>query len=1095
MDRVLRHSWFRFAGSLRIAIPVLILLLGVGGYLLTSRTIRSDRDANAARRAQFESVQVQEVLGRARAYVAGLANVLAHEAKPEQPRFARLAGGTAAAVGLNDVLWVQRITDSERTRYERRHSTPITRMTPSGRFRRAPAAGSYLPATFTSRTRLELRPGVDVSGFPVLGDAMQNRASLFAVGATRPGTVGDDPGFYLIQTSRFGHGPDSRGFLVTFVPRGWFATTLQGDPRRLAISQDGRRVEGQLDSSDARANFETLGRRWRIDVAREPPSGLQSTLPWLALAWPVAVALIAFLVGRATMLRRRAERDVERIFDLSADLVATVGFDGYFRSVNPSFERTLGYPRHELLSRPWSDFVHPDDIQSSREAFADVVGGKEVIAFENRFVCADGSETLLEWNARAVPDEGVIYGIARDVTESRRVEREFEEIFNLSPDLLSIAGLDGYLKRVNPAFEEAFGYSSEELLSRPLLDFGHPDDRAAARDAFAQLARGQEIRRFETRNIRADGSILWLEWSSRALPEEGVIYGAARDITERKRADAELHEAQQTVETGRAKLAIYAEDQAALRRVATLVAHGASPTEVLDAVAAEVSGLLDTEITSLLRFEPDGTATVLAIRGEIGLRTPVGTRLTLEGEGGVATMLRTGRPARMEDYAGVPGSMAASVRELGFRSGVGAPITVEGRIWGGVFTAWTQHEPPLADAESRIAEFTELVGTAIANAESRAEVARLLEEQAALRHVATLVARQSTPAEVFAVVAEEVAQVLNVAIVVLIRYEPEGGATAVGAAGEGDGPYPIGTRWSLDSPSVMAAVRETGRPARIDDYAGLPGTLAEEGRRTARQSVAGSPIVVEGRLWGAIILSGGPEPLPERIEGRLAEFTELIATAIANTESRAELTASRARVVSASAEERRRVVRDLHDGAQQRLVHAVIMLKLALRGLGTGDRHAEEFVSEALNNAEQANLELRELVHGILPGVLTSGGLRAAVEELVSRASLPVTADVLGGRYPPAVEGTAYFVVSEALTNVVKHSGAQGAQVAARVDNGALRVEIRDNGVGGADPSRGSGLTGLRDRVEALGGTIQITSPAGSGTSLVVDIPIKSGAS
>jgi PAS domain S-box-containing protein len=922
----LRHSWFRSAGSLRIALPVLILLLGVGGYLLTSRTIRSDRDAAAERRAQFESVQVQEVLGRARSYVAGLADVLAHEVKPEQPRFARLAGGTAAAVGLNDVLWVQRITGSERMRYERRHGAPIARLTPSGRFQRAPSAGSYLPATFTSRTRLELRPGVDVSGFPVLGDAIQNRASLFAVGATRPGTVGDDPGFYLLETARFGHGPDSRGLLVAFVPRGWFATTLQGDPRRLAISQDGRRVEGQLDSSHATANFETLGHRWRIDVAREPPSGLQSTLPWLALAWPIAVALIALGVGRAIILRRRAERDVERIFDLSADMLATIGFDGYYRRVNPSFERTLGYSKQEVLSRPWSDFVHPDDVQSALEAFADVINGKEVIGFEARMICADGSERVLEWNARAVPDEGVVYGIARDLTDSRRVERRFEEFFNLSPDLLGIAGLDGYLKRVNPAFEKAFGYSSDELMSRPLLDLGHPEDQARSREAFAQLARGEDVPRFENRNVRADGSILWLEWSSRPVSEEGVIYGAARDITDRKGSEEQLRQAQEKVEASRAQLAVYAEDQAALRRVATLVARGASPTEVLDAVAAEVSGLLDTDVTSLVRYEPDGTATVLAIRGRLSPPAHVGMRLTLEGASVIASVLRTGLPARMENYTDAVGSTAAATREMGLRSGVGAPITVEGRLWGGVFAAWTQKVPPLADAESRMAEFTELVGTAIANAESRGELA-----------------------------------------------------------------------------------------------------------------------------------------------------------------------ASRARVVAASAEERRRVVRDLHDGAQQRLVHAVIMLKLALRALGTGDRHAEEYVSEALDNAEQANSELRELVHGILPGILTSGGLQAGVEELVSRASLPVTADVLEERFPPAIEATAYFVVSEALTNAAKHSRAGSALVAAHVDNGALRVVVRDDGVGGADPSRGSGLTGLRDRVEALGGTIQITSPAGDGTALIVEIPIQGG--
>jgi PAS domain S-box-containing protein len=925
MNRVLRHSLLRSSGSLRIALPILIVLLGAGGYLLTSRTISSDRDAAAARRAQSESVQTQEVLGRTRAYVAGLGNVLAGEPEADQARFARLAGGTAASVGLGDVLWVQSVPDSERGRYERRLGAPIRRVTPSGRFERAPPAHSYLPATFTSATRPELRPGVDVSNFRGLAAAIGNRTTVFSVGASTLGSLGDEPGFYLLQAAGFGRGPDSRGFLVAFVPRGWFATALPGNPRRLAIAQDGRRIEGEIDSADAAASFETLGRRWRIDVAREAPSGLQSTLPWLALAWPVAVALIVFLVVRAIMLRRRAERDVERIFDLSLDLLASTGFDGYFKRVNPAFERTLGYSNEELLSRRYSDFVHPDDLKETEEVFAAIVSGEQVVEFENRFICADGSVRRLQWSTRVLPDEGLMYSVARDVTDSRRAERQFEEVFNLSPDLLGISGLDGYLQRVNPAFEKAFGYSSEELLSRPLLDLGHPEDRPLARDAFTRLARGEDVPRFENRNIRADGSILWLEWSSRPLSEEGLIYGAARDITDRKRSEEQLRQAQEMVEASRDELRMHAEDEAALRRVATLVARGASPTDVLDAVAAEVSGLLDTDITGLMRYEPDGAATILAVRSALAPPTFAGTRVPSEGDSATATMLRAGLPVRLEDDVDAAGSaVIRAVRKMGFCSGVAAPIRVEGRLWGGVFAAWTEDEPPLADADSR-----------------------------------------------------------------------------------------------------------------------------------------------------------------------MAEFTELVATAIANAESRGELAASRARVVAASAEERRRVVRDLHDGAQQRLVHAVITLKLALRALGTGDSHAEGFVTEALDHTEQANFELRELVHGILPGVLTSGGLRAGVEELVSRASLPVAVDVSATRFPPAVEATAYFVVSEALTNAVKHSGAHGAQVAARVDNGALRVEVRDDGVGGADPRRGSGLTGLQDRVEALGGTIEITSPAGRGTSLVAEVPIE----
>jgi signal transduction histidine kinase len=199
---------------------------------------------------------------------------------------------------------------------------------------------------------------------------------------------------------------------------------------------------------------------------------------------------------------------------------------------------------------------------------------------------------------------------------------------------------------------------------------------------------------------------------------------------------------------------------------------------------------------------------------------------------------------------------------------------------------------------------------------------------------------------------------------------------------------------------------------------------------------------------------------------------------------------ARARLVAATDEERRRVVRDLHDGAQQRLVHAVITLKLARRALEKGAEDAEGLVGEGLEQAEEATSELRELAHGILPAVLTRGGLRAGVESLTTRVSLPVTADVCAERFPPAVEATAYFVVSEALTNAVKHSGAERAEVKAAVENGALRVEVRDDGAGGARLDLGSGLQGLEDRLDALDGKLLVQSPPGGGTLVRAVLPL-----
>jgi signal transduction histidine kinase len=235
--------------------------------------------------------------------------------------------------------------------------------------------------------------------------------------------------------------------------------------------------------------------------------------------------------------------------------------------------------------------------------------------------------------------------------------------------------------------------------------------------------------------------------------------------------------------------------------------------------------------------------------------------------------------------------------------------------------------------------------------------------------------------------------------------------------------------------------------------------------------------------------SSQEQPLPPDTEARLGPFTELVATAIANAEARAEVAASRARIVAAADEERRRVVRDLHDGAQQRLVHTVITLKLAHRAMQNGKEDAPALLTEALDHAQRATDELRELAHGILPAALTQGGLRSGVDALTSRMPVPVETDVSVGRLPAAVEATAYFVVAEALTNVAKHARARRAEVTARIEDGTLAVRVRDDGIGGARPD-GSGLLGLADRLAALDGQLSVYSPADSGTLVAAAIPL-----
>ena len=327
--------------------------------------------------------------------------------------------------------------------------------------------------------------------------------------------------------------------------------------------------------------------------------------------------------------------------------------------------------------------------------------------------------------------------------------------------------------------------------------------------------------------------------------------------------------------------------------------------------------------------------------------------------------------------------------------------------------------------------------------------------------MATLVAKGDAPAEIFAAVAQDVRALFEAASASVMRYESDGSMAVLGSA-------PDGSAARLET--VAAAVADSAGAIRTD------GAVA-------------APIVVEDRLWGVVAASEGDEPLPPGAERRLARFTDLVATAIANTESRAEVAASRARVAAAADEERRRVVRDLHDGAQQGLVHTVITLELASRAHEEGDEGARTLVAEALEHARRAHDELRDLSQGILPAALTTGGLSAGVEMLVSRMPLPVAADVSVGRLPSLVEATAYFVVAEALTNVVKHARAERADVAVHVEGGILRVAVRDDGVGGARPD-GPGLLGLRDRLEALDGRLLIDSTTGRGTLVAAEIPL-----
>jgi signal transduction histidine kinase len=288
----------------------------------------------------------------------------------------------------------------------------------------------------------------------------------------------------------------------------------------------------------------------------------------------------------------------------------------------------------------------------------------------------------------------------------------------------------------------------------------------------------------------------------------------------------------------------------------------------------------------------------------------------------------------------------------------------------------------------------------------------------------------------------------------------------------------------------MAGIRATRRPVRLDSYEGVAGPIAEWFRDAGIAGSVGAPVIVSGTLWGALEVSG-QTPLAPGADARVAQFSELVAVALANADAREQLAASRARIVEAGDAERRRLERNLHDGAQQRLVSLSLALRLARERVRSDPAAAEAILAGASLELAQALEELRELARGIHPAMLTDRGLHHALEVLATRSPVPVALTVGEERLPAPVEAARYYVASEALANVVKHANASRVEVRVTHTTAAAAVEITDDGLGGADTGGGSGLRGLADRVEALGGRLTVRSPGGGGTSVRGEVPLR----
>jgi PAS domain S-box-containing protein len=772
--------------SRQIAPIALVLGLTVAGFVIARVLAEHGARRDAERRAEVAAAQIRGRVAQAVSLTESLRLFMvdAGGTGVTSAQFKRNAFWWLSPADFPAAAWVEPVTASRRAAYEQRVGQPIVAPDAQNSVVPTGSRSSYLPATLVSGFPPLSVAGIDLSGEPGMAVALERATRLNGVAATAlRGAVAGTRGLFLVAPAPNLIDEVLRpGYVVLFVPDATLLTAAATPSVQLAV--DGATTANPHGGGTVSKSFRQAGQRFAVVVPQQSVQGTAEAMPWIILAAGLVLAGFAGALGLNAGRRAQAQAELDRIFNLSSDLIAVADFEGHFKRVNPAFERTLGY-------------------------------------------------------------------------------------------------------------------SSEELRSRPYVEFVHPDDRSRTLRASDELSQGHQVVEFENRYLREDGSVRWLQWSARSAPGEAVIYAAARDVTERKQLEQE---------------------QAALRRVATAVAGGASPDDVFAATVAELHAVVAADSTALMRYEADGSGTLLATLGESGFE--VGSRIRLIGDSPTAEVRRTGRTARIDNFEHASGPISERLRASGLSSGVAAPIFVEGRLWGVMASAWTGGPPP-RDAEARVAQFTDLVGTAIANAESRAE-----------------------------------------------------------------------------------------------------------------------------------------------------------------------LLASRARIVTTADQTRRRIERDLHDGAQQRLVTMTMKLR-ALETVTAPQAQAVREVAEIAAGLDDVLDDLRETARGLHPVILSRGGLGPALKALGRRSAVPVELDVRAReRLPEPVEVAAYYVVAEALTNAAKHAHASFVRVEAEVIDGDLRVSVQDDGVGGANPARGSGLVGLTDRVEALGGKLTLHSPPAGGTTLHIDLPL-----
>ena len=669
----------------------------------------------------------------------------------------------------------------------------------------------------------------------------------------------------------------------------------------------------------------------RMSPGRRRPARTSTAAPPSALVWPLALAAPGFAVTVAAgflivevvlvgLLKQVDPQDPVGIVYAVLMGVALVG--NFIAGIAAAAAASAHRRRDAELSAELAHLVlRAGDLRSA----ADEVGRHLAAALNLRFASVELMDAAGDHRREAIPlrDNGVLLGILEVPDDLPRAVRQrllrvvptveallatacdrenvnnrlsesrhrLEQFFDLTSDLMVISD-QGKLLEVNPAFEKALGYTVDDLAPAP-FELVLPEDMDRLREPIKDLTDGRGPVRFENRATTCDGSSRWIEWS--VAPHQGLFYAVGRDVTGQREEEEQLRETRTMLEASRDTLRELAEHQAGLRRVATLVARGANPVEVFDAVYYEMARCMHVTDARLSRYDDDKTATILTARHEPGMQNLSGsTRLTLADDELLSKVLSTGQPAR---------------QGAAIRTALGVPVIVDGRVWGVLSAGAAEAEPLSSDSEERIADFADLVATAIANTAAREQLdtsrerlranrdrlRQLARHQTALRRVAELVAREAEPAEVFNAVAEEMATVLDVHNATVGRYDGDDIVIAALGRSEVDIPNPpaVGERFPLDGDHVAVTVRRTGRPARMDSHEHAAGVSAARIREMGVESMVGVPIFVGGQLWGVAAVGSRDKPLPADIEVGIADFADLVATAIANAAAREQLNTSR----------------------------------------------------------------------------------------------------------------------------------------------------------------------------------------------------------